>query len=210
MKTGSGVKFSDWAVVILAGLLFFKTAEVLSFFAPQFLNDIIGQDVGWLYGLVTAFFVEGIAIAFHFHPGARVHTPAVIVKWILIVLSGLCQVFDGRIVTQTIANMPDQQRLFFNYGIPLLPWFVIILLFFVGEIPSSASKKRWSGLKHLLPDMDWFLEGDKESTEFSQVTEQPLEPSAIQKMLEDPDSVLSKKIEEVLTKIEHGNNGQNP
>lgn len=183
-KIGSGIKFADWAIVILAGLLFFKTAEVLSFFAPRNLNDIAGQDVSWLYGLVTAFFVEGIAIAFHFYPGARKHTPAIIVKWILIALSGACQVFDGRIVTETIANMPDQQKLFFQYGIPLLPWFVIILLFFVGEIPNEAQTRR-KGLKNYMPDWKVIWEGDKEeNTEFpSKVVEQlekiydPVKPS---------------------------------
>lgn len=172
-KTGSGVKFADWAVVILAILLYFKTAEVLSYFSPKNINEIIGMNVGWLYGYVTAFFVEGVAVAYHFYPGARVHTPAIIVKWILIILSGICQVFDGKIVTETIASMPEQQRLFFEYGLPLLPWFVLILLIAVGEIPNDphVRSKYWRGVKHLLPDVKRIWEGDpelqKENSEFS-------------------------------------------
>lgn len=177
-KTGSGVKFADWAVVILAGLLYFKTAEVLSYFSPKNINDIIGMNVSWLYGYVTAFFVEGVAIAYHFYPGARVHTPAIIVKWILIILSGICQVFDGKIVTEAIASMPDQQKFFFEYGLPLLPWFVLILLIAVGEIPNDphVHSKYWRGLKHLFPDPKRIWEGDPtENTEFSPKVVEQLE-----------------------------------
>lgn len=190
-KTGSGVKFADWAVVILAGLLYFKTAEVLSYFSPQNINDIIGMDVSWLYGYVTAFFVEGVAIAYHFYPGARKHTPAVIVKWVLITLSGICQVFDGKIVTETIASMPDQQKLFFQYGMPLLPWFVLILLIAVGEIPSGATQTRRVGLKNRLPDFRRIWEGDpQENTEFSSKVVEQLEK------ISDPDLPRSPNGEE--------------
>lgn len=176
-KTGSGVKFADWAVVILAILLYFKTAEVLSYFSPKNINELIGMNISWLYGYVTAFFVEGVAVAYHFYPGARVHTPAIVVKWILIILSGICQVFDGKIVTETIANMPSQQRLFFEYGLPLLPWFVLILLIAVGEIPSDphVRTKYWRGIKHLLPDMKRVWEGDPENSEFSPKVVEQLE-----------------------------------
>lgn len=171
-QVGSGVRFADWAVVILAILLYFKTAEVLSTFAPKNINEIIGMNVAWLYGYVTAFFVEGVAVAYHFYPGAREHTPAVIVKWILIIMSGICQVFDGKIVADTIASMPEQQRLFFEYGLPLLPWFVLILLIAVGEIPTAGRKTRYVGLKNRLPNFHrmWHGDPDEENSEFSQPT----------------------------------------
>lgn len=165
-KIGSGIKFADWAVVILAVVLYFKTAEVLAYFAPQSLNNLIGTDVSWLYGLVTAFFIEGVALAYHFYPGARAYTPAVVVKWVLIVISGICQVFDAKIVTGVLNGMTESQKFFFMYGIPLLPWFVLILLFFVGEIPTEGNYHR-RGLKNMLPDWKKIWEGDGENTEFS-------------------------------------------
>lgn len=163
-KIGSGVRFSDWAVVILAVLLYFKTAEVLSYFAPQNISAFAGMDVAWLYGMITAFFVEGVAIAFHFHPGARRHTPAKIVMWVLLVISGLCQIFDGKMVTDAIASMPVQQQVFFNYGVPLLPWFIIVMLFFVGQIPNEGEHKEWKGLANLIPDTDYIIHGKKKNT----------------------------------------------
>jgi hypothetical protein len=164
-SVGSGIKFADWAVVILAIVLYFKTAEVLAYFAPQSLNNLIGTDVSWIYGLVTAFFIEGVALAYHFYPGARVYTPAIVVKWILIVISGICQVFDAKIVTGVLNGMTDAQKFFFMYGIPLLPWFVLILLFFVGEIPNATERKPWRGMKNYLPDPKAFWEG--KNSEFS-------------------------------------------
>lgn len=159
-QVGSGIKFADWAVVILAIVLFFKTAEVLAYFSPESLNSLIGMDVSWIYGLVTAFFVEGVALAYHFYPGARVYTPAVVVKWVLIGISGICQVFDARIVTDTLANMTEAQKLFFQYGVPLLPWFVLILLFFVGEIPNASQRKPFKGVKNYLPNIKRVWSGD--------------------------------------------------
>lgn len=160
-KIGSGVGMADWAVVVLAVLLYFKTAEVLSYFAPQNVSAFAGMDVAWIYGMITALFVEGVAIAFHFHPGARRHTPAKIVMWILIIISGICQVFDGKMVTDAISSMPEQQQVIFNYGVPLLPWFVIILLFMVGRIPDANEDVVHTGFKNRLPNVKRWWNGDE-------------------------------------------------
>lgn len=184
-QIGSGIRFADWAVVVLAIILFFKTAEVLAYFAPQSLNDLVGTNVSWLYGFVTAFFVEGVALAYHFYPGARVYTPAIVVKWMLIAISGICQVFDARIVTESLSQMTDAQKMFFEYGIPLLPWFVLILLFFVGEIPHAGTYKR-RGLKNMLPDWKGIWEGDK-NTEFL-----PSPSEVVQTELEDVPDIVAK------------------
>src|SRR5690242_8559864 len=101
-KYGTGDTFTDWAVVILSILLFTRTADVLSYFSPDILNELTGWDVSWAYGLVTAFFVEGVALAFHFNRRAIHHTPAQIVKWILLAISGICQVFDGSLILGTM------------------------------------------------------------------------------------------------------------
>lgn len=171
-KKGSNT-FTDAAVVILAGLLFFRTADVLRYFSPPLLNEMIGQDVSWLYAIVMAFFVEGVALAFHFDRRAHKHTPAKIVKWTLLGISALCQVYDGRIVTDTVSQMSGPMKIGFQWGVPLLPIFVVVLLFFVGKLPEDGEEHRgWldrlqdNGIASRLPDPKAILYGRK-NTELS-------------------------------------------
>lgn len=145
--------FVSAAVVILSLLLFARTADVLSYFAPTILNMMVGADVSWLYGGVTAFFVEGVALAFHFDNRAQRHVPAQIVKWVLLAVSGLCQVFDGNIITDTMSQMSEPMKFAFQWGVPLLPLFVVVLLFFVGKLPENDKKSDFHGIKHILPDI---------------------------------------------------------
>lgn len=173
MKRGSN-GFTDAAVVVLAILLFFRTADVLRYFSPPLLNEMIGGDVSWLYAVVMAFFVEGVALAFHFDPRAHKHTPAIIVKWTLLAISGLCQVFDGNIVSGTISQMSGPMKVGFEWGVPLLPIFVVVLLFFVGKLPDADETQRgWldrlqdQGIKSRLPDPRAIWEGRDKNTEFS-------------------------------------------
>lgn len=164
-KRGSN-GFVDFAVVVLAGLLFFRTADVLTYFAPPILNNIMGQDVSWLYAFVMAFFVEGVALAFHFDRRAHHHAPAKIAKWTLLGISALCQVYDGNIVTDTVAQMSGPMKLGFQWGVPLLPIFVVVLLFFVGKLPDEDENRRsWidrlqdRGIKSHLPSVDALING---------------------------------------------------
>jgi hypothetical protein len=166
-KYGSGDGFTDWAVVILSILLFVRTADVLSYFSPPILNDLTGWDVSWIYGLLTAFFVEGVALAFHFNRRARDYTPAKIVKWILLAVSGVCQVFDGNLILGTMNSIPEAQRLMFQVGIPLLPLFVVVLLFFVGHLPDETNPAPFKGFKSYVPDFKRLWNGDEENTRVS-------------------------------------------
>lgn len=174
-KRGSN-GFVDAAVVVLAILLFFRTADVLTYFAPPFLNGLVGQDVSWLYAGVMAFFVEGVALAFHFDPRAHNHTPAIIVKWVLLGISALCQVFDGNIVTNRINEMSGPMRLAFEWGVPLLPIIVVVLLFFVGKLPDDSSPRPVVGLKNRLPNFNRMWNGDPvENSVFSPKVVEQLE-----------------------------------
>lgn len=166
-KYGTGDGFTDWAIVILSLILFARTADVLSYFSPPLLNDLIGWDVAWIYGMVTAFFVEGVALAFHFNHRAKNHVPAQIAKWILLAVSGACQVFDGNIILGTLSQMPEAQRMGFQVGVPLLPLFVVVLLFFVGHLPDGevqVVRQPRVGLKTRLDNL-WY--GDRENTRVS-------------------------------------------
>jgi hypothetical protein len=159
-KYGTGDTFTDWAVVILSIILFTRTADVLSYFSPPILNEVTGWDVAWIYGGVTAFFVEGVALAFHFNRRAKNHTPAQIVKWVLLAISGICQVFDGNIILGTLNQMPEAQRMAFQIGVPLLPLFVVVLLFFVGHLPDDVNPAPFKGFKNYLPDWKRMWHGD--------------------------------------------------
>lgn len=150
---GSGDGFLNWAIVVATILLFFKTADVFSYFAPQMLNDIFQMDVSYLYGIVTALLVEGLILALHFNSRAHNHPPAVWVKWIALSISGLCQIFDGFITQGTISQMSGTLKAVLVYGVPLIPLLMVVMLLVIGRLPedkgaSLMERIRSKGLKH--------------------------------------------------------------
>jgi hypothetical protein len=150
-KTGSGDKVLDWGVIIAALMLFLKTADVLSYFAPTNVNAIIGMDVSILYGGISAALVEGAALALHFNRRAALSATAQIVKWILLGISASCQVFDGYISTGSAAHMSDTLKFGLQFGVPLVPLIVIILLFAVGRLPDDGMEKApFVGIRNIL------------------------------------------------------------
>lgn len=141
--------FLSFAVVIGAGLLFAKTADVMSYFAPGILNSIIGQDVSLLYGIVTAAMVEGMILALHFNHRAALHGPAIWVKWLLIIISGVCQFYDGAITTQTLSMQSDTLKTIFQFGVPLIPLLIVVMIIWIGQLPDSKQPKgEWKGFAH--------------------------------------------------------------
>jgi hypothetical protein len=149
---GSGDKILDWGVIIAAGILFFRTADILSYFSPQILNDILGFDVSFMYGIVCALLVEGLALAIHFNRRAIRSGEAQVVKWVLLSISGLCQVFDGFVVTNTLAQQSDTMKAVFSYGVPLIPLTIMIMVFGIGQLPEldimdRSDKEPFIGLK---------------------------------------------------------------
>jgi hypothetical protein len=138
-KTGSGDKMIDWIVIVGAILLFTKTAEVLSYFAPTMLNEIFGVDVSILYGMVCATLVEGLALSLHFNRRTSHSSSAQIVKWILIAISGVCQIFDGFLVTGSVSTMSDTLKAVLAFGVPLVPLLVVTMIFAIGQLPELES-----------------------------------------------------------------------
>ena len=164
-KAGSGDGMLDVAAYILAGILFLKTADVLSIFSPTILTEVIGYDMAFLYGATCAFLVEGAALALHFNHRAKLSPVAQIVKWVLLAISGLCQVFDGYVVTGNVASMSDTLRFAFSVGVPLIPIAVLMMLFAIGQLPEdNSSKSEWKGLKNIvIPAWDRLLNGSGNS-----------------------------------------------
>lgn len=135
-KQSSGSAILDWAVIIAAVALFTKTADVLAYFAPTNINDFFGSDMSIWYGLLTALLVEGVALALHFHPRARHYVPAEVVKWfLLIVVSGSCQIFDGYLVQRTQSQMSEPMKQVLSYGVPLIPLLLVVFIFWIGKLP---------------------------------------------------------------------------
>lgn len=161
-NNGSGDKWLDFAAYVLAAILFLKTADVLSYFAPQILNSILGFDVSFVYGSVCAVLVEGAALALHFNGRAVRSSAAQIVKWILLGISGACQVFDGFITAGNVAQMSDTLKFGLSYGVPLIPLAVLVMLFTIGKLPEDGTPpKQWKGLRNIVrPAWDKLINGE--------------------------------------------------
>lgn len=134
-KTGSGDVVLDWVVVVAAIGLYFKTSDIMSYFSPTNLNDLFGMDVSRIYGAIMALLVEGAALALHFNHRARLSVSAQAVKWTLLAISGICQVFDGFQVTNTLAQQSSEMKMIFQYGVPLIPLLILIMVFGIGRLP---------------------------------------------------------------------------
>lgn len=161
-KNGSGDKILDWIVIIGALIMFIKTADVLSYFAPTNLNAIIGLDVSVIYGGISATLVEGAALALHFNSRAKLSVAAQVAKWTLMGISALCQVFDGYIATGSAAQMSDTLKFGLQFGVPLVPLIVIILLFAVGRLPDDGSERTpFVGIRNIVgPFLNRLWNGD--------------------------------------------------
>jgi hypothetical protein len=125
-------------IVVAAAMLFFKTAEVMSIFAPDTVFGYTGlQD---MYGFVTALLVEGMCLALHFIPEMKINFPAQVFKWFLFAVSGFCQVVDGFIIQNTLANQPDSIKFLVEWGVPLIPTAIFLGLLIVGTGESLKFK----------------------------------------------------------------------
>ena len=167
-QTGSGNKGLDW--VIIAGMVaaYPKTADLLSLFSPKILDTIFGMNMSLLYGMFCAAMVEGTILFLHFDRRAHRSGSAQTVKWLLIAVSFMCQVFDGFVTTEAISQMSSELRAVLTYGIPALPLIIAVMVASIGALPedneaTSVVRPR-VGLKNRLRRV-W--EGDKENTELS-------------------------------------------
>jgi hypothetical protein len=162
LRNGSGDKVIDSVVYIGAIMLFAKTADVLSFYSPRILNDILGFDVSGIFGILSAALVEGTVLALHMNRRAINHPPAILVKWVLLAISGLCQVFDGYITTGQAAQMSDTLKATLAYGVPNIPLIVLALIFAIGRLPEAeGGRQPFIGLKNIPHHLKWIWEGER-------------------------------------------------
>ena len=169
VKTGTGNKGLDW--IIVAGMIaaYPKTADLLSLFSPQILNDIVGFDVSLPYGLFCAAMVEGTILFLHFDRRAHRVGSAQAVKWILIFVSFMCQVFDGYITTDSVGQMSDAMKLVLTFGIPTLPLIIAVMVASIGALPDGDEivRQQRVGLKTRLDNL-WYGENTRVSMKVGQ------------------------------------------
>jgi hypothetical protein len=195
MNNGSGDKTLDNLVVIMAIVLFFGTAQVASTHAPQMISDILGFDASYIFGAISAICVEWGALRLHFNPYARNNSTAKWVKWILLGMSGLAQIYNAAIETGNMAFLSETLKLGFTFVVPNIPLIFIVLMFWIGSLSPVKPKsilERVSeiGLYNMLPKIDEILHG-KENTRVS--------PKVVE------------QIEEILSEPEqHRDNNSNP
>lgn len=135
LKSGSGNKGLDWVIIMGMIAAFPKTADLLSFWTPGWLNLLFGMDMSWYYGAFCAAMVEGTILFLHFDRRAHIAQSAQAVKWILIGVSFACQVFDSQITSNTLSQMPDTMKAALTYIIPALPLIIAVMVASIGALP---------------------------------------------------------------------------
>ena len=111
---------------------------------------------------MTAALVEIAALALHFNRRAALSGTAQFVKWTLLSISGACQVLDGFLITDTLTHQSDTIKVVFQYGVPLVPLLVVVLIFSIGHLPETNEPKRefrFVGLRHIPDKLSWIWNG---------------------------------------------------
>lgn len=158
-------------------MMYPKTVDLLSNFAP---NEFMGYTdmAGW-WAMGSAMLIEGVMVILKFK--MWIYPARNLVEWawdgILtiapFVMSALAQVFDGMLVRDTLTSQPEQIQMMVDWGVPLLPSFVIGLMIIYAMI-ESAPPRLFGGIqqgggklpKLTLPDlgmlnpMNWFSRGN--------------------------------------------------
>ena len=119
--------------------------------------------------------------ALHFHPQAYGTKPQA-VKWILFAISAMCQIFDGMITNNTIANQTPFVKAIFENVVPAIPAFIFMLLLWIGKLPESDEPRkpsllewmRQTGLRHSLDGLKEYWEGQGKVTNVTKASIQTL------------------------------------
>jgi hypothetical protein len=184
---GSGDNTLDALVVVMAIVLFFGTASVASTHAPQMVSDVLGFNADYLFGVVSAVCVEWGALRLHFNRHARNNPTARWVKWILLGMSGLAQIYNAAIETGQLASLSETLKMGFTFVVPNIPLVFIILMFWIGTLSPEKPKsiiERVSekGLYNMLPKKEHLLYGKGNTRVSSKVVEQ------LEEILEEPEN----------------------
>lgn len=189
VQNGSGDPTLDNLVIVMAIVLFFGTAQVASTHAPQMVSDVLGFNADYIFGVVSAVCVEWGALRLHFNPYARNNSTARWVKWILLGMSGLAQIYNAAIETGQLSSLSETLKIGFQFVVPNIPLIFIVLMFWIGSLspvkPKSVIERVTErGLHNMIPKWEDIWEGRKNTRvsdevvrQFEQVEEPELEAS---------------------------------
>lgn len=171
MSNNKGNGFLDFAIVGAAIMLYVRTAEVLSYFSPTVLNQIVGFDVSFIYGNASAIFIEGVILYLHFSARAHGHAPAEVVKWALLAISGVCQIYDGFLITNSLEQQTDTIKFVFQYGVPILPLLIVVMILWIGQLPDVPQEHApFIGLKNIPASLSWIWDGGNKTPNAQPIT----------------------------------------
>ena len=137
----------EWIVFILGAVLMFaKTSELLSTFAPKEWLGYVGIES--LYGAVSALMVEGLFVAIKLtndpvlngrnHSISQWFTNAVIMVFPF-VISVFAQPIDAFVIQGTLSNQPQELQVLVSWGVPMIPGLIVGMLLFKSLISSLPS-----------------------------------------------------------------------
>jgi hypothetical protein len=134
MKTPSlshlfNVVIENLVFFVAAVVLFFKTSELLTTFAPQ---TILGyKNLGGLYGMVCALLVEGLLAVTKWSLDKKDNSMAWAYKILLLIvtflISATAQVVDGLMIRDTLSQQPPIIQGIVLWGVPLVPSLILAL-----------------------------------------------------------------------------------
>lgn len=121
------------AFILGALLMFSKTVDLMSAFAPKVFLGYVGIE--GIYGLAVGLMIEGMLVALKFGLGR----PKNVIEWgwnILLILapfviSALAQVFDSFVIRDTLSQQPQEIQVFVMWFVPSIPTLIVGL--FVGK-----------------------------------------------------------------------------
>lgn len=115
--------------LVAAVVLFFKTTELLSLFAPAEIFGYTGLE--FLYGATCALLVEGLLVVTKWsldksdNPMAWAYKVGLLVVTFLI--SASAQIADGVLIRDTLDQQPYVVQLLIQVGVPLVPSVILAL-----------------------------------------------------------------------------------
>jgi len=146
-QAGCFTAVSNGVFIVAALVLFAKTADLFTAFAPSHLFGYEG--IASYYGIVVGLMVEGVFVASKFMIGNAKNPIAWLWNLALIIvtfsISAVAQSIDSMMVAETLSQQPVEVQLAVTWLVPMVPAAVvgmILLQAVVETIPSEFLPKK--------------------------------------------------------------------
>lgn len=137
-SSGCFSALKNGAFVVAALLLFSKTADLFTAFAP---SNLFGYEgVEWYYGAVCGLVIEGVFVTAKFLID-KSKTPLIwvynaVLMGVTFAISALAQSVDSMLVRDTLSQQPAEVQLAVTWLVPMVPALIVGLLLFEAVIAS--------------------------------------------------------------------------